>query len=77
MKPILIEVTEPITIEKLRECVNVAYEAGKEDGKRENQFVISTTPSTIPNTIQTTPLSHPVPCVDVSNIEINRGEYGD
>lgn len=49
MKPILIEVTEPITIEKLRECVEKAYEAGKEDGKRENQFpFISTTPQTIP-----------------------------
>lgn len=73
MKPIVIEVTEPITIEKLRECVDVAYEAGKEDGKREFPF-ISTTPSTIPNTIQTTPLSQPVPCVDVSNIEINYEE---
>lgn len=48
MKPIVIVVTEPITIEKLRECVEKAYEAGKEDGKRENQFFISTTPQTIP-----------------------------
>lgn len=48
MKPILIEITEPITIEQLRECVEKAYEAGKEDGKRENQFFISTTPQTIP-----------------------------
>lgn len=68
MKPIVIEVTEPITIEKLRECVEVAYEAGKEDGRRENNYgFISTTPSTIPNTIHT----KSVPCVDVSNIENN------
>lgn len=70
MKPIIIKVTEPITIEKVQECVDKAYEAGVEDGKREFPF-ISTTPSTIPNTIQTVPLSQPVPCVDVSNIEIN------
>ena len=66
MKPILIKVTEPITIEKVQECVDKAYEAGVEDGKRENHygFISTTTPKTIP-------LTQAVPCTGVSNIEFN------
>lgn len=66
MKPILIEITEPITIDQLRECVEKAYEAGKEDGKRENQCQFpfaSTTPHTMTKV-------EAVPCTNIENVEM-------
>ena len=45
MKPIIIEITEPITIDTLRECVEKAYETGVEDGRKQYNW-ITTTPST-------------------------------
>lgn len=47
MKPIIIEITEPITIDTLRECVEKAYETGVEDGRKQYPW-ITTTPSTEP-----------------------------
>ena len=47
MKPIIIEITEPITIDTLRECVEKAYETGVEDGRKQYTWV-TTTPSTEP-----------------------------
>ena len=39
MRPIIIEITTPITIEQLKECVKKAYEAGYEDCKKEYSCV--------------------------------------
>lgn len=39
MRPIIIEITTPITIEQLEECAKKAYEAGYEDCKKEYSWV--------------------------------------
>lgn len=65
MKPIIIEISEPITVDRLRECVEQAYKDGYEDGRRDERNVRDAYPWT-PITPIVNPATTPNPITNPS-----------